>query len=335
MVRLSKILRAGGTLATAAVIALSVVASRAEAAPKGDGGTIRLMTNPAGTMSFPPFVIKKFKLDEKYGFNLEIVPYTNANSATAAMQSKNAEIVVYDWIATARLIEGGIDVVGIAPFLTYVNTVLAPADSTIKTLADLKGKKLGVHSKVSFDWIIMQAAAKQLYNIDLAKELTIQEAAAPLLRGTIEQGQLDATQMWNSLAPDMLASGKYKTLMTIRSITEQLGIPTAPFLFYGMRADYAREHPANAKAFVAAYQDVVEILKTNDEIWEERGKEMKLSAEGLRLFRDEVRADILKTFTPEMNGALSKTFDVMSKSAGSEVIGFAKMPKDMLSMDYQ
>ncbi len=321
--------------AAVALLAVSTTYSGADAAPKGDGGTIRMMLNPAGTMSFPPFVIKKFKLDEKYGFKLETINYTNANTATAAMQSKSAEMIVYEWLATARIIDGGIPIVGVAPFMTYVNTVLEPADSTIKTLADLKGKKLGVHSKTSYDWMIMQAAAKQKYNIDLAKEVSIQEAAAPLLRGSIDQGQLDATQMWNSLAADMLASGKYKTLVTIRSITEDLGIPTAPYLFFGMRADYVKEHPDNVKAFVAAYQEVYEILKTNDEVWEERGQQMKLSPEGIKNFRDQVRRDLVKTFTPEMNGALQKTFDIVLKVAGPEMIGFSKMPPNMLSLDYQ
>lgn len=320
---------------TAVVLAMSCTYSIAQAAPKGDGGTIRMMLNPAGTMSFPPFVIKKFKLDEKYGFKLETINYTNANTATAAMQSKSAEMIVYEWLATARIIDGGIPVVGVAPFMTYVNTVLVPTDSSLKTLADLKGKRLGVHSKTSYDWMIMQAAAKQKFNIDLAKEVTIQEAAAPLLRGASDQGQLDATQMWNSLAADMLASNKYKTLVTIRSITEDLGIPTVPYLFFGMRADYVKEHPENVKAFVAAYQEVYDILKTNDEVWEERGKEMKLSPEGIKRFRDQVRADLVKTFTPEMNDALEKTFNIVLKVAGPDVIGFSKLPPKMLSLDYQ
>ncbi|WP_441231347.1 ABC transporter substrate-binding protein [Tardiphaga sp. 215_C5_N2_1] len=318
-----------------ALFASSVIGSAADAAPKGDGSTIRMMLNPAGTMSFPPFVIKKFKLDEKYGFKFETINYTNANTATAAMQSKSAEMIVYEWLATARIIDGGIPVVGVAPFMTYINTVLEPADSTIKTLADLKGKKLGVHSKTSYDWMIMQAAAKQKYNIDLAKEVTIQEAAAPLLRGASDQGQLDATQMWNSLAADMLASKKYKTLITIRQITEDLGIPTVPYLFFGMRADYVKEHPDNVKAFVAAYQEVYDILMANDQVWEERGAEMKLSPEGIVAFRDQVRRDLVKKFTPDMNAALDKTFDIVFKVAGPEVIGFTKMPPNMLSLDYQ
>ena len=141
--------------------------------------------------------------------------------------------------------------------------------------------------------------------------------------------------MWNSLAADMLASGKFRVLATIRGITEQLGIPTVPYLYFGMRRDYAKEHPDNAKAFVAAYQEVYDILMTNDEIWQERGAEMRLSPEGIKLFRDQVRGDLVKKFTPEMNGAIEKTFEIVSKVEGSEVICFTKIPPNMLTLEYQ
>ena len=57
-------------LAAAAVVALSfaVAPFAAQAETIGDGGKIRMMASPYGTQSFIPFVIKKYKLDEKYGF---------------------------------------------------------------------------------------------------------------------------------------------------------------------------------------------------------------------------------------------------------------------------
>ena len=138
-----------GSRATAAAFSFAALCMTAgltgalAAAPKGDGGAVRIMINPAGTMSLVPFVMKKFKLDEKYGFKLESLPYTTANTATAAMQSKSAEIIVYEWLATARIIDGGIDVVGVAPFLTYVNYVLVPKESPIKTNRGSQGKEAG------------------------------------------------------------------------------------------------------------------------------------------------------------------------------------------------
>ena len=51
------------TLLTASVNAAPADAGETagQAGIKGDGGTVRLLVNPFGTNSFPPFVIQKFE----------------------------------------------------------------------------------------------------------------------------------------------------------------------------------------------------------------------------------------------------------------------------------
>ena len=66
--------------------------SKPEAVIKGDGGTIRLLVNPSGSQSFPGFVIKRYGLDKKYGFDLQTIPAQTAQSAVVAIQSGGAEI---------------------------------------------------------------------------------------------------------------------------------------------------------------------------------------------------------------------------------------------------
>ena len=292
------------------------------------------MISPAGTMGMAPAVIKKYELDKKHGFNLEVISYSDMKSATAAIQGKSAEMVVFDWLATARLRASGTPVVAIAPFMTYINSVMVPKDSRLNTLADLKGKRVGVAHKTGFDWIIMQAAAEKLNKMDISRDVEVREGAVPLLRGLIEKGDLDATQMWNSLAPEMLASGKYRTMVTIRELTQQMGLPTVPFLLFSMREDYAKQNPGNARAFVAAYRDAVDILMKNDDVWLEHGARLKLSPEALAFFKEQVRRDLLKSFTPDMNKGLADTLEAINAVA-PEVVGLKQMPGNLLAMDYQ
>ena len=333
MNRLQALRLIAGGLFTAAT-ALGGGAALAQTAAPGDGGTVRIMISPAGTMGIAPAVIKKHGLDKKHGFNLEVVSYSDMKSAPAAIQGGSAEMVVFDWLATARLRAGGTPVIGIAPFMTYINSVVVPKDSTLKTLADLKGKRVGVAHKTGFDWIIMQAAAAKVHQMDLGREVEVREGAVPLLRGLIEKGDLDATQMWNSLAPEMLASGRYRTLVSIRELTQQMGLPTVPFLMFSMREDYAKQHPGNAKAFVAAYRDAVDILMKTDDVWLEHGQRLKLSPEALAYFKDQVRRDLLKSFTPDMQPGLNATLDAVNAVA-ADVVGLKQMPGPLFTTAYQ
>ncbi|MDR7093537.1 ABC transporter substrate-binding protein [Hydrogenophaga laconesensis] len=323
---------AGGLVAAAT--ALGTGASLAQTRATGDGGTVRIMISPAGTMGIAPAVIKKYELDKKHGFNLEVVSYSDQKSATAAIQSRSAEMVVFDWLATARLRASGTPVVGIAPFLTYVNSVIVPRDSKLNTLADLKGKRVGVAHKTGFDWVIMQAAAEKLNKMDLGRDVEVREGAVPLLRGLMEKGDLDATQMWNSLAPEMLASGKYRTMVTIRELTQQMGLPTVPFLMFSMREDYAKQNPGNARAFVAAYREAADILMKNEEVWLEHGARLKLSPESLAFFKEQVRRDLLKSFTPDMSKGLTETLGAINAVA-ADVVGLGQMPAGLLTLEYQ
>ena len=318
-----------------AILACLVIGPAAQAQPHGDGGVLRLFAVPSGTQSFPPFIIRKFNLDVKYGFKMEFTPYSDPKAAFAAVQGGAADVLVLDWPAIARLQTGGVPLVAIAPFLTYVNSVMVPVNSTLHGLPDLAGKRVGVFSRTSMDWIIMEAAAQKLYGIDLQKTVQMQEGSPGLLRGASEQGQLDATQIYNSIAPEMLASGRFKTLFTIRSLTEALGFPDEPYLFYAMNADYAAKHPDNARAFVAAYREVVRILKTDDAVWTEQGGNLGLSEGAIKFFRDEVRADIVTEMTLQTEATLHATFDILLKTAGSDVLGMSTMPDHVVTLQYQ
>src|SRR5882672_725899 len=69
----------------------------APAGYKGDGGKVRLLANPAGTNSFIPFVMQRYKLDAKYGFELQVVPAVNPQAMLTAVQAGGAEIGNVFW----------------------------------------------------------------------------------------------------------------------------------------------------------------------------------------------------------------------------------------------
>lgn len=315
------------------ILAASPVARAAE--PIGDGGIIRMMASPYGSQSFIPFVIDKFDLDTKYGFQLERIVFSDSKAAAAAIQSGSAEIALFDWNSLALMRNGGIDVIGIAPFITYVSTIVVPTESAINGVGDLKGTKFGIFSRQSTDWILVDTLARKKYELDLAKDAQLVEAAPPLLRGSLEQGAIDATIMFSSIAPDMLATGRFRNAFAIRDVAEELGLPLAPYLMIGTTERYAAGKPQNVKAFVAAYQEVYDILMKDDGVWQEQGTNMKLSPEAIVFYRDQMRRDMLRSFQDGDEATLHKTFDLLLETAGAKALGMEKMPATILSLEFQ
>jgi NitT/TauT family transport system substrate-binding protein len=157
-----------------------------------------------------------------------------------------------------------------------------------------------------------------------------------LLRGLIEQGQLDATFMYNNITPAMTVTGKFRVLYEMRELISAIGLDgDVPFLFHAVSEDYAAKHPANVKAYLAAYREAVQILNTNDEIWMEVGRRQKMDDAAIPPLRDEMRRDLMSKFEPTTEAAVRNIFDVLLATAGPTVLGMSKLPDVFMTKEYQ
>lgn len=303
---------------------------------QADGSTIRLLINPSGSQSFPGFIIQKFGLDKRHGFTLQTIPSPTTQAAVVAMQAGTAEIGAWNWPDIARMATAGTKVIAIGPEMKWANTIVAPADSAIKSVPDLKGKKFGIVHRTGLDWIIIRAFAKRKYGFDIQSALTMQEGAVPLLRSLLEQRQLDASIMYNDFTPSMVASGKFRQVARIKDLVDQLGIPNSPYILFAARLDYAQSKPQNMRAFLAAYRDACEILQSNDEAWVDAAKTLNIvDPDVVAKFREQTRPLFSPKFEAGIDAEIRKTFDVLVTTGGTELIGISALPDHFTTTEFQ
>ena len=321
----------------AAILCLVCAAAAAwPARAQGDGGVIRVANNPAGTAAFAVYAMKKYHLDEKYGFKFQEVPTAGSQAASLALQSGSAEIIVTDFITTSLMRNAGIRVIDIAPMFKWGDQIVVPVDSPIHTLADLRGKKIGTDGVNKPTWLVIVAAGLKSFGLNLNRDATVQVGGVSLLRGLMEQGQLDASFMYNNVSPDMVASGKFRVLYQMRDLIEALGLDgDVPFLFEAVSEDYAARHPANVRAYLAAYRESVDILRTNDELWVEIGHSMKMNDAAIVPLRDEMRRDLSTRFDPGTEKDVRSMFDVLLATAGTEALGLGQLSDSFMTTQYQ
>jgi NitT/TauT family transport system substrate-binding protein len=327
-------------IATSAVALVTILGGKtralADTAVKGDGGTIRLMVNMATTQTFPAALITQHGLDQKYGFKLETVPSITTQTTTTNFQTHNADIGLYGWNDLSRVKAGGVKVVGINPFLDWANTLIVPVGSPIKTLADLKGKKVGLYSRTNLDWVVMRALAQKKYNLDLETAVDIQEGAISLLRGLMEEGKLDATQMFADLTAPMIVGGKFRVLATIKDYVDQLGVPNTPFILYSVDTDYAAAHPGNVKAFVAAYREAIDMLESDDSVWAPLASKINMTDDAVVTeLRKRMRPLLMKSFPPNAEANIRKMWDILLATAGAEKLGMSQLVPGFMTLQYQ
>ncbi len=319
-------------------IATAPLAAAAEdvSAIKGDGGVVRMTNNQAGTNAFAFYTIQKFKLDEKYGLKLQEIVVSGSLAAMTALRSGGTDMIVSDLMSIANMRNAGEKMIAIVPMFRWGDQIVVPANSTIKNLGDLRGKKMGTDNRSNATWFVIVAAALKLHNLNLEKDAEVHAGSVSLLRGLMEQGQLDATFMFNNITPAMTVTGKFRVLYEMRELISAIGLDgDVPFLFHAVSEDYAAKHPANVKAYLAAYRDAVQILNTNDDIWMEVGRRQKMDDAAIPPLRDEMRRDLMSKFEPTTEPAVRNIFDVLLATAGPTVLGMSKLPDRFMTKEYQ
>ena len=324
-----------GFAITAAGIPLAAAQGGASAI-KGDGGVVRMTNNQAGTNAFAFYVIQKFKLDEKYNFKLQEIPVAGSLAAMTALRSGGTDMMVADLMSIAKMRHAGEKMIAIVPMLRWGDQMIVPANSTIKNLGDLRGKKVGTDNRTNATWFVIVAAALKLYNLDMEKDAKVHAGSVSLLRGLIEQGELDATFMYNNITPAMTVTGKFRVLYRMRELISAIGLDgDVPFLFHAVSEDYAAKKPANVKAYLAAYREAVHILNTNDDIWVEVGRRQKMDEAAIPPLREEMRIDLMSKFEPTTEAGVRNFFDVLLATAGPTVLGMTKLPDTFMTKEYQ
>jgi ABC-type nitrate/sulfonate/bicarbonate transport system substrate-binding protein len=113
----------------------------------------------------------------------------------------------------------GIPIRLIQPFMVPHQQLLVRSDSPYKSVHDLKGKPLATTPEVTsmynmFDFLMR----KQGLNGE--KEFSLKKLGAAAIIAVLEKGEVEGALLWEAHASRLLATGKYKVIMTLR---EEMG----------------------------------------------------------------------------------------------------------------
>ncbi|GIK80323.1 MAG: ABC transporter substrate-binding protein [Pseudorhodoplanes sp.] len=302
---------------------------------KGEGGKVRVYSFPSGN-DYPFWAISKLGLDKKYGFELVNVPGQPGGAVATAFRSSATDGGLLNWLEIARMRTAGDQVAAVTPFLQMPNMFIVPKDSPIKAVADFKGKVVGTYFRFAPEWLLFVASAKAKAGFDPRTDGTVQEAGPGLLRGLLDQKQLQAAFIFYNLAMPMIATGEYRLVTASRDLLPDVGLPKDILLStVAFREEYVKSNPKNVRAFVLAYQEAVKHLATNDDIWVEMLARQDIKdPKVIKLMRDWSRAVTLEKFSPKVSEETQKIFQVLYSIGGKEALGIDKIPDGVIHPDF-
>jgi NitT/TauT family transport system substrate-binding protein len=224
---------------------------------------LRLGLVQSGTVQWIAAVIAGRHLDP----DIVPVPLANTDAARVAMLAGSVDVAVSDWPFVAVQRAAGRNLV-FAPLSSSTGAIMVPAGSPIRTLADLRGQRLGVAGgPTDKSWLVVRAAARRAYGLDLAQAATLSFGAPPLLGAKLQQGELNAVLTFWNFAARLEAAG-CRAAITVAQCARILGLPGPPFLVgYVFNQDWARAHKAAITRFLGAASQAADILVHDPAAW--------------------------------------------------------------------
>lgn len=304
--------------ATAAALLVLAGATLAQDLPQ-----LRAALLKTGTVNWEIATIKANGLDRANGFELVVQDYADNAATRIALEGGEADVVVADWIWVAMMRAEGKDFVFL-PYSRAVGSLVVKDGSGIASLADLKGKKVGVAGgPLDKSWLILRAYAEQEHGMDLAAETEQVFGAPPLIfKAGLEGETAGAVNFWHFLAK-MKARGMHD-LVTVTEAATALGLdPDTPLLGYVLKDSFVAAHPEVAQGLARASAAAKEKLRTDDAAWEPVRPLMNAESDAeFAALVEGYRAGI-PSGAPVDEAAADRFLRLMAELGGEELVGKA------------
>jgi NitT/TauT family transport system substrate-binding protein len=229
---------------------------------------IRIGVLAFGTVDWELSAIQNDPATASADFQLDIQRLANPEAGKIALQSGSVDMIVSDWIWVSKLRATGSDFT-FYPYSTTSGALVVADASPIRTLKDLKGKRLGIAGgELDKNWLLLQALAKK-DQLDLNSDVDKVFGAPPLLNEQIRQNRIDAVlNYWHFAA--RLEAEDYRQIIDGKGIVNALGInEDVPTLGYVFKQSWAMSHKNAVNAFLKASQHAKDQICTSDAVWQQ------------------------------------------------------------------
>lgn len=311
----------GGRIRVLAIgLALSMLAG-AGLAQQAPLPAITIGTLENGTVNWELQTIRDRGFDRENGFELRVLAFAGNPATQVAMQGDQVDAIVSDWIWVAVQRANGAPFT-FWPYSTAVGGLVVPADSPVRTLADLEGERIGIAGgPLDKSWLILRAFHRQQTGRDLADATDQVFGAPPMIQHAAETGEVaGAINFWHFLA--LMQAGGMRQVISVADAAQGLGLdPDTPLLGYVLRDDWVAGNPALARGLARASRQAKDLLAADDAAWQDlRGvMDADTDAEFIAL-RDGWRAGIPPE-GPVDAGDAQQLFSLLAELGGDELTG--------------
>ena len=287
--------------------------------------TVRVAVLKFGTVNWELSTIRRHGLDEQHGFTLDVLPLAGDQATKVALQSGEVDMIVSDWLWVSRQRAEGKNYTFV-PFSSSLGALMVPPGSDIRSLADLKDKKIAVAGgPLDKSWLLLRGLAQRAYGFDLAAESETVFGAPPLLAKKAEQGEVDAVLNYWHYSARLEAKG-FRRIVGANEAAMALGAKgPISAIGYVFDEDWAARNTETVRGFVAASRDAKDLLRRSDAEWDVL-REMTRAQDDATLtaLRDRFREGIPTRLLSEEMADTETVYGFLAELGGDKLVGPSK-----------
>jgi ABC-type nitrate/sulfonate/bicarbonate transport system substrate-binding protein len=231
------------------------------------------------------------------GFTVEIADMAQA-TALLSMRNNSVTCAMMSWVNFAQAKDQNAEAVAIAPAWASHASFIVPANSTIKTVAELKGKRLGSSERTTGVYSEGTAAlADQGINIEKDTQLRPLGDSTVML-GLYKKGEFDAMLDSEPTISKELAAGTSREILQVGAFeAERNGGRLTPVNSWGVRKDWLAKQ--DAKKVQQLFKRASELAKTSKKPYELSAQASGLDEKATALFYERFSKLVVTEFTDQ------------------------------------
>ena len=288
----------------------------------------------AGAQDFIIFVMDWQMMLERYRLEPERVKFLNPPSVQLMIAEAQVDIGFGGFTTMANARAQGKDVIIVRGIFSPVNAVFVPWDSPIRSVSDLRGKKMGSFggpgsTTLAFFGVI----ASKWHGLDVFRDVQQITAPGPALDNLLERGEIDAALMGTMESIRFEAQKKYRVLTNLSEEYQARQGRAPAHVMVSTSEQFAREHPDIIRDFLRAYEDALRFSKENADVWARYGGTIGMTSEAeISLLREKMSANLIEHWDAEQIATQQEYLEFVQSVLGERVFG--AIPEGLLRDDF-
>jgi len=265
-------------------------------------------------------VMEQMKFAEKEGLDVEWVKFAEVNGPTRAIVSNAIDIAfAAPSTASISIAADGVPVKIVLATQIAEAQIVVPEGSPIKTMTDLKGKKIGMSPPGSATHALTTAVLDHNFGIK-PNEYSVAPGNEARLAQFLTQKEIDAAAI-RSVTIAQMEEVKLRRLASVVDEWKKLTKSNAPPILAVtiVYNDYLAKNPEPVAKFIAATRKAVEYgSKNKQRVAEMLQKAANMNADDARAYANQWDGAYMATFEPQDIDSLKRMHEIVKAAGGAK-----------------